>query len=138
MLGFVAVLVSSIFLSRQYVGHSGVTDHSVIGGVILALVVIHLAQRRRSVWRLLRALTGVASTSTAQLRLALSDSVLFLLLLNAMGSGLADFLTGRTIMLSGLPGRLGKWHLDSALVLVVYVIVHAVRRRGRLRTSHVR
>ena len=139
IVGFAAVLVSAAFLSDSYLGHSGVTDHCIIGGVVLALVVVHLAQRRRTVSRLLRGMAGVAESSSAQLRLALSDTVLVLLLFNAMVSGLADYVTGRTIMLpSGLPSRLGKWHLDAVLVLLVYVIVHAVRRRRRLRTSHVR
>jgi hypothetical protein len=85
-------------------------------------------------------LAGIATTSSAQIRLALSDSFLWLLLLNAVGSGLADFVAGHTILLpfSGLPSRLGKWHLDSVLVLVVYVVVHVTRRRHRLWTSHVR
>lgn len=139
MVSFAAALVSAIFLSRNYLGHSGVADHSIIGGVVLAIVVIHLVQRRRTVGRLLRRLAGAADSSSAQVRLALSDSILWLLLLMAMGSGLADFVTGRTIMLpsSVVPGRLGKWHLDSVVALLVYVVVHVLRRRRRLRTSHV-
>jgi hypothetical protein len=140
MVSFAAALASAAFLSRAYLGHSGVTDHSVIGGVVLAIVVIHLVQRRRTVGRLLKRLAGVGSKSAAQARLALSDTVLSLLLLNALGSGLADYVTGRTIMLpsAAVPGRLDKWHLDSVLALLVYVVVHVVRRRHRLRASHVR
>jgi cytochrome b561 len=138
MVSFAAAFASSIFLSDKYLGHSGLTDHSIIGGVVLALVVIHLFQRRRTVWRLVRRLADAANSSSAQVRLALSDSILWLLLLNATGSGLADFATGHTIMLPGSPSRLGKWHLDSVLVLTVYVITHILRRRSRLRTSHVR
>lgn len=138
MASFVVALASSIFLSDTYLGHSGVTDHSIVGGVVLALVVVHLVQRRRTVWRLMKGLARVASSSSAQVRLAMSDLILWLLLLNATGSGLADFVSGRTIMLPGPPSRLGKWHLDSVVVLLGYVLVHVLRRRARLRTSHVR
>lgn len=138
IVSFAAALASSIFLSDRYLGHAGVTDHSVIGGVVLALVVVHLVQRRRTVWRLVRTLARVASSSSAHVRLAVSDSILWLLLLMATGSGMADFVAGRTIMLPGPPSRLGKWHLDSVVVLLGYVIVHVLRRRSRLRTSHVR
>lgn len=135
---FGAALGSSVFLSRTYLGHSGVTDHSIIGGALLAIVVVHLLQRRRTVRALLRRLAGAAGSAPAQVRLALSDTILWLLLLNALGSGLADYVTGRTIMLPfSVPGRLDKWHLDAALVLVAYGFVHVVRRRHRLRTSQV-
>jgi hypothetical protein len=56
-----------------------------------------------------------------------------------MVSGVADFIVGHTILLP-IPGPniLQKWHALSVVVLLVYVIVHVVRRRKRLRTSHVR
>jgi len=65
--------------------------------------------------------------------------ILWILTLNAMVSGVADFMVGHTIFLS-IPGPniLQKWHAMSVLVLLVYVIVHVVRRRKRLWTSHIR
>jgi hypothetical protein len=71
--------------------------------------------------------------------LAVSDVILWLLFLNTTISGIADFIVGHTIFLS-LPGPniLQKWHALAVLVLLVYVIVHVIRRRTRLRTSHVR
>ena len=71
--------------------------------------------------------------------MAVSDLILWLLIVNATASGVADFLVGHTIFLSlPGPGFFHKWHAMSALVLLVYVIVHVIRRRSRLRTSHVR
>jgi cytochrome b561 len=50
--GFVAAVVSAVFLSRTYLGRSGVTDHAIIGLIVLALVLVHLIQRRHTVRRL--------------------------------------------------------------------------------------
>ena len=59
--------------------------------------------------------------------------------LNAMVSGIVNCAFGHDVVLSssGLY-ILQKWHAMSVLVLLAYVIVHAVRRRKRLRTSHIR
>jgi hypothetical protein len=65
--------------------------------------------------------------------------ILWLLTLNATASGFADFVMGRTIYLPiPLPAFLQKWHLLSVVVLLVYVVVHVLRRRRRLRRSHIR
>jgi hypothetical protein len=37
----------------------------------------------------------------------------------------------------GLPPGLSKWHKLAAVVLVVYLIVHIIRRWKRLRRSHI-
>ena len=136
---FLAAIVSAIFLSRKYLGHSGTTDHSIIGLVVLALVLVHLFQRRQTVRRLLSRLIGRSRSTGHRSRLAVSDMILWILTLNAMVSGVADFLAGRTIFLS-IPGPnlFHKWHAMSVLILLGYVIVHVTRRRKRLRTSHVR
>jgi cytochrome b len=139
ILGFLVAVISAVFLSRKYLGHSGTTDHSIIGLLVLALVFVHLTQRRQTVRRLISRLFGRPSSPARQSRLAVSDTILWILTLNAMVSGVADFLVGHTIYLS-IPGPsiLQKWHAMSVLVLLVYVIVHVVRRRKRLRTSHIR
>jgi hypothetical protein len=139
ILGFLAAVISAIFLSRKYLGHSGITDHAIIGLAVLVLVIVHLTQRRRTVQRLLTRLFGHESSTSHQTRQAESDMILWLLTLNAMVSGVADFIVGHTIFLP-IPGPniLQKWHALSVVVLLVYVIVHVVRRRKRLRTSHVR
>jgi len=139
ILAFLAAVVSAIFLSRKYLGHSGVTDHSIIGLVVLALVGVHLFQRRRTVGRLLSRLAGGRNSTQTRPRQAAFDLFLWLLTLNAVVSGVVDFLAGHTIYLP-IPGPpiLQKWHAMSVLVLLVYVIVHVVRRRARLRTSRIR
>jgi hypothetical protein len=139
IVGFVATVVSAIFLSKKYLGHSGTTNHSIIGLIVLAFVLTHLYQRRHTVARLISRLWNRRKSSETQTRMAVSDLILWLLVLNAMISGVADFLVGHTIFLS-IPGPnlFQKWHAMSALVLLVYVIVHVIRRRARLRTSRIR
>lgn len=139
IIGFVVATLSAIFLSRKYLGHSGTTDHSIIGLLVLALVLVHLTQRRNTVKRLVSRFFGGHGSSGHRTRLAVSDTILWILTLNAMVSGFVDFLVGHTIFLS-IPGPsiLQKWHAMSVLILLVYVIVHVVRRRGRLRASHIR
>jgi len=139
ILGFLAAVLSPIFLSRKYFGHSGTTDHSIIGLLVLALVIVHLTQRRHTVRRLISRLFGRQSGAGHRPRQAVSDTILWILTLNAMVSGVADFIVGHTIFLP-IPGPniLQKWHAISVLALLVYVIVHVVQRRGRLRTSHIR
>lgn len=136
---FLAAMISAVFLSRKYLGHSGTTDHSIIGLLVLVLVILHLTQRRHTVRRLIAWLVGSPRTSVARPLLVASDAMLFILTLNAMVSGAVDFVVGHTIFLS-VPGPviLQKWHAMAVLVLLVYVIVHVVRRRKRLRTSHIR
>ena len=132
-------MISAIFLSRKYLGYSGTTDHSIIGLLVLALVLVHLTQRRHTVRRFISQLFGRQRSTSHQKRQVASDTILWLLTLNAMVSGVVDFLVGHTIILS-IPGPniLHKWHAMSVLVLLVYVIVHVIRRRKRLRTSHIR
>jgi hypothetical protein len=139
ILSFLAAVASAIFLSKKYLGHSGITDHSIIGLIVLGLVVVHLIQRRRTVRRLISKLVGRRGSSETRPRQAASDLILWLLTLNATISGVVDFIHGQTIYLS-IPGPalFHKWHAMSVLVLLVYVIVHVLRRRTRLRTSRIR
>ena len=139
IIGFLAAALSPIFLSRKYLGHSGTTDHAIIAVLAFAIVAVHLTQRRHTVARLLQRLVGRKNSAGQRLRLAQSDMILWILTLNAMVSGIADFVVGHTIFLS-IPGPtiLQKWHAMSCLVLLVYVIVHVIRRRRRLRASHIR
>ncbi len=138
ILGFVAALVSLAFLTRQYFGLWGTTDHAVIGLLVLGLVLVHLWQRRRTVRRLLSQLLGGRHATEHSSRQAVSDLILWLLTLNAMISGIADFVVGHTIFLP-LPGPyiFQKWHAMAVVALVVYVIVHVVRRRQRLWRSRI-
>lgn len=139
ILGFLAGVISAIFLSRKYLGHSGTTDHSVIGLLVLVFVLVHLTQRRHTVRRLISRLFSRKGSTGLQTRLAESDTILWILMLNATVSGVMDFVVGHTIFLPvPRPHILQKWHATSVLVLLVYVIVHVSRRRRRLRASHIR
>jgi len=139
ILGFLVASLSPIFLSRRYLGHSGTTNHAIIAVVVFAIVVVHLTQRRNTIRRLLSRFRGRRPSTTERLRQASSDMILWILTLNAMVSGIVDFVLGHVVHLP-IPGPfiLQKWHAISALVLVGYVITHVVRRRRRLRTSHIR
>ena len=57
-------------------------------------------------------------------------------------SGLVDWQEGYKTELPlsalGLPENLMSWHVLSALTLTVYLTVHVVRRRKRLRSSSIR
>lgn len=139
IIAFLGATLSPIFLSKKYLGHSGTTNHAIIGVLVLALVMVHLLQRRHTVGRMFSRLMGHRSSTGHHSRQSLSDLVLWILTLNAMVSGFVDFVDGRTILLP-IPGPFifQKWHLMSVLVLLIYVIVHVVRRRKRLRLSHIR
>ena len=139
IIAFLGVVISAIFLSKPYLGHSGVTDHAIIGFIILGLVVAHLLQRRHAVRRLLTRLANRETLTATRSSQGASDLILWLLTLNAMISGTTDFLIGHQILLP-IPGPIiiEKWHAFSALVLLIYVMVHVIRRRSRLRTSRIR
>lgn len=142
ILGFVLARVLAVLLSRRYAGHSGTTNHAIVGLVVLALAVVHVSQRRRTIRGLLRGMTRGGSATRHRPGRAGSDLTLWLLTLNATVSVVADLVTGQTIYLL-LPGPyvLQKWgqtrYTVSVLVLLGFVITHVVRRRGRLRGSHI-
>lgn len=112
----------------------------VIGVAFMVMMLFHLYQRRRTVKSLLSRLIG--ARSHAKVRLAVSDVILELLVLDVLVSGIVDgvnhhattFPFAATI---GLPSGLSQWHKLAAVVLVIYLIVHILRRRKRLRRSHI-
>lgn len=139
IVGFVAAALSPIFLSRKYLGHSGTTDHVLISLLVLAVIAAHLVQRRLTVKRLCSHLIERRREREVRPGLAQSDLLLSVLTVNAMVSGVADYLMGHPIYLR-VPGPyiLQKWHALSALVLLGYVVTHVTRRRGRLRRSQIK
>ncbi len=138
ILGFVAAFVSLAFLTRHYFGLWGTTDHAIIGLLVLDLVLVHLWQRRRTVRRLLARLGRGANASEGRSTQAISDAVLWLLTLNAMISGIGDYVAGHQIYLP-IPGPyiIQRWHAMGVLVLTVYLIIHVTRRRKRLWRSRI-
>jgi hypothetical protein len=118
------------------------TPHLVVGLAFVALAGLHVAQRRHTIARLLGNLGRTRKWFRRRGRLAWSDVILALLALNVLASGIYDLLSGNQVILHprevGIPFRDIGWHVMSALVLLVYLCVHVVRRSGRIRHSAIR
>lgn len=116
--------------------------HLVIGSAFVGLVLIHVAQRRHTVVRLLGNLGRPLTWVKRRGRLAWSDLILALLTLNVLVSGTYDLATGNQVILQprsvAIPFRDIGWHVSAALLLLAYLGVHVVRRWGRIRRSIIR
>jgi hypothetical protein len=108
--------------------------HADIGLAFAGLVVVHLAQRRRTVTRMMSQLVRAKSFAERRIRLVASDLILAFLTLNVLVSGVLDWSRGEPIQLP-LPPPFDRWHLLSSVALVIYLVVHVWRRRKRLRRS---
>lgn len=129
-------LLSLIYLSRS------ITAHVIFGVLFMVMMLVHLFQRRRTIASLLKRLLGARTRTRAATRLAISDIVLELLVLNVLVSGIVDGVGHHATQMPlanviGLPPGLDQWHKLAAIVLVVYATVHIIRRRTRLRRSHI-
>ena len=118
------------------------TPHLVVGLAFVALVGLHVVQRRHTVMRLLGTLGRARTWLSRRSRLAWSDLALALLTLNVLVSGTCDLVSGNQVNLHprsvGIPFRDIGWHVLSALVLLAYLCVHVARRWGRIRRSVIR
>ena len=117
--------------------HVRVALHTDVGLVFVGLVVVHLAQRRRTLARMADRIVRARTLVERRIRLAVSDLLLFFFTANVLASGMVDWGRGAPTRLP-LPKPFYRWHLDSGLVLVVYLAVHVWRRRKRLRRSAIR
>ena len=117
--------------------HVRIAIHTDVGLVFVGLVVVHLAQRRRTLARLATQIVKARTVAERRIRLTVSDLLLLFITLNVLVSGVLDWSRGVLIQLP-LPRPFDRWHLDSGLVLVVYLAVHVWRRRKRLRRSTIR
>ena len=117
--------------------HVRIAIHTDVGLVFVGLVVVHLAQRRRTLARMATQIVRARTIAGRAIRLTVSDFLLFFITLNVLVSGVLDWSRGMPIQLP-FPRPFDRWHLDSGLVLVVYLAVHIWRRRKRLRRSTIR
>jgi hypothetical protein len=110
--------------------------------VFVALVMVHVVQRRHTVARLVKNLGRPLVWLKRRGRLAWSDLILGLLTLNVLVSGIYDLATGGQVILQprswGIPFRDIGWHVSAALLLTAYLVVHVARRWGRIRRSVIR
>ena len=115
-----------------------VTIHIVIACVFMGLVIVHLAQRRHMLRRLIAQL-GRAGSRMKGRRLAVSDAIFAFLAANVLASGIYDLATGQNtrIPLPGIHLFIG-WHALSSVFFLGYLITHVIRRRKRLRRSRIR
>jgi hypothetical protein len=128
-------LAASLLIILEHVG-TGL--HIVAGLTFAGLVGAHLVQRRRTLRSLAGGLADTRAWRTRRARLALSDSAFMFLAANVVLSGIVDWISARPAMVA-LPGlRQLNWHTTSSVLLVVFAIVHIVRRRTRLRHSRIR
>lgn len=107
--------------------------HSVIGLTFAAFVLVHLIQRRRTISRWAIQVIGNRLRPGAA-RLLSSDLLLAFIAVNVVLSGILDWNRGQPMSLP-LPRHFGRWHLLASVVLVIYLVVHVLRRRKRLRRS---
>jgi hypothetical protein len=117
--------------------HVRIAYHTVVGLAFVGLVLVHLVQRRRTLARMATQLVRAQKFVERRIRLATSDLVLFVVTLNVLVSGVVDWGRGAPTGVP-LPRPFSRWHLDSGLILVVYLVVHVSRRRKRLRRSTIR
>lgn len=115
-----------------------VTVHVVIACLFLGLVVVHLAQRRYMLKRLIAQL-GRGGSRTKGRRRAVSDAIFAFLAANVLASGTYDLATGQNtrMPLPGIHLFIG-WHALSGVLFLAYLITHVIRRRRRLRRSRIR
>lgn len=112
--------------------------HADVGLVFAGLVMVHLAQRRHRIAGMFTRLWGYRRRVGRELRLLASDAILVFVTANVVVSGILDWGRGTPLLLPVVPAPLGRWHLLSSVVLVVYLVIHVLRRRNRLRRSTIR
>jgi hypothetical protein len=140
-LGLLATFIAALASVTVY--QTSLTIHIILGLAFVGLAAVHIAQRRQTVGRLATQLTHARGWFKPRGRLAISDVILFLLTLNVLVSGVVDWVRGYKAALpieavTGLHVRFIGWHVFSAIVLLCYLLVHVIRRRGRLRHSRIR
>ena len=136
--GHLGLLTTFAVAVLAILARTGTGIHILAGLAFAGLLGAHLVQRHRTVRVLTGSLARPSIWRTARGRLALADGMLAFLAANVLVSGLADWASSRPIMI-GPPGVTAlNWHTTTSLLLIVWLPVHVLRRRARLRHSHIR
>jgi hypothetical protein len=106
------------------------TLHVIVGLIFVAVVAVHLMQRRNTSVQLLGRLTRLDRLHRRAGRLAVADTALLLITIGMLASGLWDWAAGH-------PTRI-RWHAITGVGLAVYLLAHTLRRRARMRRSQIR
>jgi hypothetical protein len=117
--------------------HVRVAYHADVGLAFVGLVLVHLVQRRHTLARMAKGMVRARTLAERTIRLVVSDGLLFIITVNVLVSGIVDWSRGAPTRVP-LPKPFYRWHLDSGLVLVIYLVVHVWHRRRRLRRSTIR
>jgi hypothetical protein len=131
------LLTAAAALGTLQLLHVHQAYHTVVGLVFVGLVVVHLAQRRRTIVRMATHLVRATASVERRFRLAFSDLLLFFITANMLVSGVVDWERGSPTQLP-LPAPFYRWHLDSSIALIIYLVVHVWRRRKRIWHSAIR
>jgi hypothetical protein len=114
--------------------HVRIAIHTDVGLAFAGLVLVHLAQRRRTIAQMVTQLSRARAFVERRIRLGGSVLLLGFITLSVLVSGILDWSRGTPVPLP-LPRPFSRWHLLSGFVLVIYLVVHVWRRRKRLRRS---
>ena len=137
LMGTFAAALVALLTNRSSIG-----VHIVLGLSFTAMVMVHLVQRQRTVRRLVASFFHASMWLRPRGRMAFSDLLLAFVVGNVLVSGVVDYIdgynTGIPLHDLGLPEPYISWHTLSSVVLLAYLLVHVIRRRGRLVHSRVR
>src|SRR5277367_6182043 len=107
LLAFVAAALGTLQLL-----HIRNAIHADVGLAFAGLVVVHLAQRRHRIARMLAQLTRIRPRVAHEVRLLASDAILTFLTINVVLSGVLDWGRGAPLLLP-VPQPFDRWHLTG-------------------------
>ena len=121
------LLISTAIISLAF--ESSQQIHILLGLIFIVFIGFHFAQRRKISKVLVQQLFNVQKLTNPLVRLALSDLLLTFLSVGMLGTGLLDWWLGH-------PTKI-RWHAIFGILLTIYLIIHSVRRRKRIRVSQI-
>lgn len=133
------LLVTFVLSLAVLVVHTSLVVHELVGVIFAGYVVIHIKQRQRISVLLVHQLKTPGRWFARLGRMAWADAFLGFITANAILSGVADIVAGRPVFIPSLgPLPSIRWHSLSVIALLIFLTVHVVRRRRRLRASKIR